>query len=335
MKKTLAVLATVQLLSTVSHADPERLGYYMDNSSLIALKAESTSLSTVAIDVFALNKKGVLTGTMPAAASKLAAVNHIAVYPVVSNFNVTDFDPAIAKAILKLGVVQDTAVTNIMKLAAKAAVAGINIDIEAVPPGNRAQYTAFIKRVAKALHAKGQRLIISIPAKTMDDPTDSWSGAFDYAALGAIADTLQVMTYDQHGPWGDAGPVAGLDWVTQCANYTLNIVPKSKISLGMSAYGYDWDVTHRKGVTLSWRETPALIAHAHAIPQWDGPSASPYFKYRTTDGSTHVVWYENARSVALKSALAKAKGVASVSVWALGLDNPVYWQAVASGFAGK
>jgi spore germination protein YaaH len=34
----------------------------------------------------------------------------------------------------------------------------------------------------------------------------------------------------------------------------------------------------------------------------------------------------------LKAQLAEQQDVASVSVWALGLEDPTYWQAIASGF---
>ncbi len=112
-------------------------------------------------------------------------------------------------------------------------------------------------------------------------------------------------------------------------------MPKTKISLGLSAYGYDWDVTHHKGDTLAWNATPALISRTHATPKWDSATSSPYFNYKATDGSSHVVWYENDHSVGLKAGLAKTKDFASVSVWALGLDNPSYWDAITTGFSAK
>ncbi len=197
--KPLKFVLLTSLLSTACHADPARLGYYMDATSFSSLKAQSTSLSVVAVDVFTIDKNGIVIGTIPVSVRKLIAANHIAFYPVVANFNVTDFDPAIAKAISRPGSAQDNAIANIIKLASKD-VAGINIDIEAVPPTSRAQFTAFITRIATVLHSTGHKLIVSAPAKTTDDPTDSWSGAFDYVALAGLVDTLQIMTYDQHGP---------------------------------------------------------------------------------------------------------------------------------------
>jgi spore germination protein YaaH len=48
-----------------------------------------------------------------------------------------------------------------------------------------------------------------------------------------------------------------------------------------------------------------------------------------------VVWYENAQSISLKATLAASDSVASVSVWALGLEDPSYWQAIAAGFSSN
>ncbi|MEJ0047805.1 MAG: hypothetical protein WDN04_18055 [Rhodospirillales bacterium] len=85
-----------------------------------------------------------------------------------------------------------------------------------MPHKERALYTAFVQRLATVLHAAGRTLVLSVPAKTADDPRDSWAGAYDFAALGGIADVLQVMTYDENGTWGPPGPVSGLDWMSAC-----------------------------------------------------------------------------------------------------------------------
>jgi spore germination protein YaaH len=102
--------------------------------------------------------------------------------------------------------------------------------------------------------------------------------------------------------------------------------------MGLPAYGYDWNLTKGGGGTVNWTAIPALIANTGAVPQWDSGSSSPWFSYTAGNGAAHVVWYENAQSIALKAALAEQDAAASVSVWALGLEDAGYWQAVSAGF---
>jgi spore germination protein YaaH len=44
-----------------------------------------------------------------------------------------------------------------------------------------------------------------------------------------------------------------------------------------------------------------------------------------------VVWYEDEKSIPLKSSLAVSQNLAGVSVFALGYDNLSFWQAVHAG----
>jgi len=293
------------------------------------MKAEAGTLSVVPVDQFSVDINGQVHGQVPANVAQLAQAHAIALLATVSNYAGHGFKAAIATAILTPGAAQTQAIAGMVNAA--RGLAGVNLDFEAVPHKERALYTGFVTALATALHAAGGVLVLSVPAKTVDNPKDSWTGAYDYAALAGIADTLQVMTYDENGPWGAPGPVAGLDWMTACLTYVETVVPAAKISLGFPEYGYDWNLTKGGGSTVNWNQIPALLAKTGATPQWDAPSSSPWFAYTATDGASHVVWYENAQSITLKAQLAVAGDVASISVWALGLEDPTYWQAVAAG----
>jgi spore germination protein YaaH len=324
-------LVAALLLSTPAAAAPLQMAYYEDAGSLPSLKAEEGILNIVAADLISIDENGNLHGKIPANVKSIAAANGMTLLAVVSNYAGNGFNAKIAEAILKPGQVQDNAVTNILALAATG-VAGINLDFEHVPHQLRADYTAFTQRLATALHGTAQILALSVPPKQKDEPNNSWAGAYDYAALAAFTDILQVMTYDENGPWGPPGPVSGLNWMTACLTYAETVVPLGEISLGFPAYGYDWNLTKGGGTTVNWNQIPALLQKTGATPQWDTKSSSPYFDYTASNGDGHVVWYENSESIMLKAQLAEQQDVASVSVWALGLEDPSYWQAIASGF---
>ena len=311
------------------------MAYYEGSSSDDSLHSFYRYLTQLPTDSFAINGKGVVSGPPPSAALAFARKNGMQTFATVSNWSNSNFSSSVAHAILTHPVASTAAVQNMLSLVAGNGYSGINLDFEAVPAKDRAAFSAFVGALYAAMHGAGYLTVISVPAELKDDPKDSWAGAFDFATLGGEADVLQLMTYDENGPWGPPGPVAGLDWVKACARYAVSVVPSSKISLGMPAYGYDWNLTKGGGNMIYWRQIPSLIARVGATPQWDAKYSSPYFTYTTPQGASHIVWYENTESVPLKSRLAVTYNLAGVSVYALGFDDISYWEAVSAGLGAS
>ncbi len=309
------------------------MAYYEYSGSNHSLHAFSSYLNQIPTDTFAIDKNGNVSGTPPMAALAFAQSKGMQTFATVSNFGKSDFVPLIAHHILIHPTIRAKAIQNMLVVLQTYGYTGVNIDFEAVPHKDRAEFTAFIRELAQVMRPAGYLTMVSVPAELQDDPNDSWAGAFEFKALAPNLDILQLMTYDENGPWGPPGPVAGMDWVEPCVQYAVSVVPSNKISLGMPAYGYDWNLTRGTGVQLYWKVIPALIAKVGAVPQWDVQSSSPYFSYTAANGTSHVVWYENTQSVPLKSALAVTYNLAGVSVFALGFEDQTFWESVTAGFA--
>jgi spore germination protein YaaH len=306
------------------------LGYYTgDSSSLASAEALGTPLNEVALDLISVDADGGLHGDLDGTLLDSDASQGKLSYATVSNFGETDFDANIAHDAMVTH--HGTTILNILSLAKTSRLTGINIDFEGMFPADRDAYTSFVTDLATQLHAQGSMLMLSVPAKSMDDPSDSWTGAFDYAALGKKADFMQVMTYDEHVPGQGAGPVAGLDWMTGNLNYAVSQINPGKILLGLPAYGYDFDVTHNTGVQVDWKDSAALVASTGAHPVWDPVSESEHFDYTAADGSVHQVWYETAQGIQDKAHFAVTLNLAGVSMWALGFENNAFWSAVSAG----
>lgn len=316
--------------SGVASAGKTIMAYYGDGS-LDALKAEAGIVNQLPTDSFDVNGAGVITGTAPSQALAIARSHGIQTFATISNYGATDFSPAIVHALLHKQAAVQAFIANTQKLLSASGYSGVNIDFEAIPAGDRAAFSAFCISLYKSVHAAGRLMAISVPAIQKDDPADDWAGAYDLSVLGKATDIIQYMTYDENGPWGSPGPVAGLDWVQASVRYAASVVPPGKISLGLPAYGYDWNLTAGTGNEVDWKAVPALLAQTHATAAWDAKSSSPYFHYTAKNGAKHVVWYENARSITLKSRLAQSLGLAGVSVWVLGANNADFWKAVRAG----
>jgi spore germination protein YaaH len=328
---TRSVLAATLLLAAgPAAAAPIALAYWEDQSSNPSLQAEASTIGQLATDTWDVDATGAVTGTLPTGALALAEKHGIQTFATVSNYGATDFDPTIAHSILKSPGAQAKMLAGLDRVIALGHYTGINVDFEAVPPADRALYTKFATALARHLHSAGKRLVLSLPAVTADNPSDSWAGAYHLAALGAVVDLIQYMTYDENGPWGPPGPVAGIDWVEATAKFAASVVPPAKLSLGVPAYGYDWNLTKGTGVAIAWKSVPALITRTGATPIWDKAAASPHFAY-AVDGDSHVVWYENAESTTRKAALATRLGLGGVSVWVLGDEDAEFWAALKAG----
>jgi spore germination protein YaaH len=329
--------AIVALLAAGAHtASPDsskQVMAYLEGgkASYESLTAFYTYVNQLPADTFAVDIHGAIKGTAPAQALDFAKSKGIATFATVSNFDAIGFDAKITHAILNNSKPRVRAINQMLKLVQRWGYQGINIDLESIDHSDRKAFSSFVSDVARKMRSGGYLTVVSVPAELKDDPQDSWTGAFDLAALGQSADILQVMTYDQHGPWGAPGPVAGLNWVEPCIAYSASVVTPSKLSLGIPAYGYDWNQTAKTGAQVFWKDIPALIAKSGAKPQWDSTSSSPFFTYQAADGSSHVVWYEDEKSIPLKSALATTYKLAGVSVFALGYDDLSFWQAIRLG----
>jgi spore germination protein YaaH len=326
---TFLLLTSPQTLSQTS--SKQVMAYYESSGSYESLVAFHGYFNQLPTDTFGVDIHGNVTGTAPSKALDFAKAKGMKTFATVSNFGAHDFDPKIAHAVLNNAKTRALVIANFLRIVHESGYSGINIDFESVEHADRKLLTSFVHDVAGKMRAAQLLTVVSVPAELKDDPQDPWTGAFDFAALGRDADILQLMTYDQHGPWGKPGPVAGLDWVEQCVHFTVSVVAPDKVSLGIPAYGYDWNTTKGTGAQVHWKDVPGLIAGSRVTRQWDAASSSPFFHYQAADGSSHLVWYEDEKSVPLKTAVAVSNHLAGISVFALGFDDLSFWQAVQAG----
>lgn len=316
------------------------LGYYTgDQRSYDAIVNHRQWLTMVSADLFTVTSAGKVNGADDLGVAAYAASVGLDAYACVSNYGASDFDPALAHAAM---VTYKTQVVSQLVTLAGSRWTGINIDFESLAYStdihtDRAAYASFVHDLARALHEAGKKLILSVPGKSADRPDDTWAYPYDLAALGADADFLQLMTYDENGPgWSGPGPVAGADWVRSCVAFAAGVAPPSKLLIGLPAYGYQWDLTassggNQQGAAVDWTGFVALLAAAGAQPHWDTASLSPYLDYTTSDGHEHELWYENADSLEAKTALVTQFGLGGLSMWALGDEDPSFWEAAFRG----
>jgi spore germination protein len=326
-----ALFLSVATASSAPAAPLQILAYEtQDRDSSQALRSRFAFFNQLATDCFHFTREGKITGRLPAADVAFARAQKMQTFATVSNYAGTDFSADLAHALITSPTATRTFLAGAEKILATGKYTGLNLDIESITAKDRAAYSTFVQTTADDLRKAGYLTVVSVPAAAKDDPDNSWTGAFDVKALGASADLLQVMTYDENGTWGPAGPIAGLDWVEAAIRFTASVVPPEKISLGLPAFAYNWDLDDsHKNSQPTWATVPALLAKVHGEAHWDDASSSPNFTYIEA-GHHHIVWHENEKSIALKAHLAVTYHLAGVSVWCLGQEDDTFWQAVHS-----
>jgi len=213
-------------------------------------------------------------------------------------------------------------IDNLESYLKKYKLDGINIDFEMVPAEDRDNLTSFMRELSNRLKPAGYIVSIDVFPKTNEN--SDVAVAYDYAELAKYADKIVIMTYDNHGTWSGAGPVADVRWVEENLKYALRFIPKNKLYLGIAGYGYDWS---SKGVeSLEYSGIRELVNRFGIAVKWDEPSKSPTFTYMGSDGVKHTVWYENSESLKYKLDLVNKYDLAGVALWKLGEEDPGYWQ---------
>ncbi|HEX3027746.1 MAG TPA: glycosyl hydrolase family 18 protein [Clostridia bacterium] len=304
--------------------------YSTDVSSYNSMVNNTKSIDQIATVTYTADSYGTLTGTAPSDQISYANNNGIKPLALVTNSDSSGFNSSIARSILEKPTNSQTLINNLVNVVKSNGYKGVNVDFENVPYTDRSYYTQFISNLKNALAPLGYLTTISVPAKTADSPTNSWNGAFDYSALGALVDEILLMTYDEHGSWSAAGPVASIGWVTNVVNYAKTVIPSNKLLLGLAAYGYDWSSAGNKALSL--KTIDSLVATYGGAVQWDSTSQSPYYTYTDTNGAAHTIWFENSASIGYKCDLVNQNNLLGTGIWRLGLENQAFWGAINTKF---
>lgn len=177
-----------------------------------------------------------------------------AMWPLLDN----NFNPKLTHQILSNSRLQDTMVRQLVGYALLYDFKGYNIDFENINYSDKDALTAFVAEISQACHAYGIKLSMDVTPLS-DSP--NWSLVYDRAALAPHLDYLMVMAYDQFGRSSTkAGPVASYPWVERAVQNTIDLVPPSKVLLGMPLYMRLWyESSDGRDLPKDIRDWPAVV----------------------------------------------------------------------------
>ncbi|NLY52995.1 MAG: SH3 domain-containing protein [Firmicutes bacterium] len=312
----------------------EVYGYFVQNANLPSqpsLAANYNKMTGIAPWAFSVDAEGNVHKQMnpQALADTLAFAGQrkLKTLALISNYDkaTESFSGKIAHELLRSAANRKRAVENIYKTAVDWGLSGINLDFEYVYPSDREYYSQFLRELSSRLRPAGIMVTVAIPAKTYDDPSSSWSGAFDYKAIGQAVDRVMLMAYDQHYAGGPPGPIASADWVDRVLKFAVSQIPKEKVILGIAGYGYSWRAPG-SAHSVTYQRAVELAAKGSGV-RWDANHKAPYATYEGRE-----MWFENAASISYKLELVQKYDIQGIALWRLGQEDPQMWQLVASKF---
>ena len=212
----------------------------------------------------------------------------------------------------------DTLARNVLAEIEEKGYAGLDIDFEFIPASTALAYAEFIARLRTILAPRGYTVMAALAPKTRADQPGLLYEGHDYAAVGAAADAVLLMTYEWGYTYGPPMAVAPLSAVRSVLDFAVSAIPREKIFMGLPNYAYDWILPYKQGysraTSIGNDEAVDIARRFGAEIKFDEASQTPYFSYYN-GGEQHEVWFEDARSMAAKFALISEYGFAGGGYW--------------------
>ena len=245
------------------------------------------------------------------------------VFPMVQNFNGTDFDPSVI-SFLNNPEARARFRQEIAAFLATDKYRGLMVDFEAFPKKGQPGYVALLGELASDLHAQEMKLYVSLQARNED---------YDYAAISARVDGVVVMNYDEHFPGGEPGPVASEDWFVDNLQAAEKAIPHDKLICALANYGYDWPQRNKGKLPPGLAETNVSVQDAWLAARdseqdvdFDGDALNPHFSYLDERDIPHDIWFLDAVTALNQMRAAETLGIRTFALWRLGSEDRSLWR---------
>lgn len=295
-------------------------------SDLSIIDSLSSQLSFLAVVAYSFTNEGFAYNQIEDSAI-VARCKQVNITPLLMIRNITTegFSAEQVGIVLESAIYRKNLVDSLVNLTTNRGFGGVSLDFEFIPPARRNDFNAFLLELKNALG--NLFLHVNVHAKAEDLPTNRIVGAYDYAAIGKMADLMAVMTMDYGYPGGPPEPIAPSNWVEQVITYALTQIDSQKLQIALPLYGYDKDAKTNATQGLS-----VLAAQNQAISkkvaiQFDDLARSPWYRY-WSGTQERIVWFEDIRSYIEKYKLIDIYKLVGTTFWQIGLSAPQHWAYV-------
>lgn len=230
-----------------------------------------------------------------------------------------NFDTQIAHDMFVNPEGQTRLIDNIVITMQEKGYIGLDVDFEYIQPEDKELFINFISNVKNRLEPLGLLTLVALAPKTSGEMTGLLYESHDYPAIGAIADLVLLMTYEWGYIFGPPMATSPLNNVRQVLEYGVSVIDINKILMGVPNYAYDWPLPFIQGETmaeaLSNQEAIIRAAEFEVTIQFDEQAQSPFYNYTDAQGTSHVVWFDDARSMNAKLRLIPEYQLRGAGIW--------------------
>ena len=228
------------------------------------------------------------------------------------------FNNNLISSVVRNEAYKENLIQQILSTLREKGYAGIDIDFEFIQASDRDLFSSFVRELADTLHPYGFTVSVALAPKTSADQPGLLYEGKDYAALGAAADYVLLMTYEWGYKYGPNMAVAPINMVRRVVDYAITEIPAEKIHLGIPNYGYYWPLPFERertvATTIGNVEAVQIAIRNNVEIYFDETAMSPYFNY-VRDNIPHEVWFEDVRSIQAKFNLIKEYGLGGMGYW--------------------
>lgn len=220
-------------------------------------------------------------------------------------------------------------IENIISLAKKYELDGINIDFEYMYDKDINLFTQFLVELYPRL--KEQNMVLSVDV-TAPDGGENWSTCYNRNQIADNCDYIVFMAYDQYGSSSTkAGSTAAYDWVKVNLNKFLKTeeIDADKIILGIPFYTRLWEEDASGKVTsdvVDMKNVSRVIPNG-TEKTWLDDQRQYYVEY-TRNNLTYKMWIEDEKSIREKLSLITENDLGGAAFWAKGREDESIWPVI-------
>jgi spore germination protein len=245
------------------------------------------------------------------------------------------FSSELASTILNNPETQEIFINNIITILSAKNYYGVDVDFEYLFPEDKEAYNNFLRDLKSRLEPLGVPLSVAVAPKYRDNQQGILYEAHDYRSIGEIADRVIIMTYEWGYIYGEPMAISPLSEVEAVISYAVTRIPSNKILMGMPNYAYDWTLPYTQGTAanvITNNQALEIAIENGATIMFDNKSQAPYFNYNDTNDVSHIVWFDDARSIDARLNLVNKYNLAGVSYWTINNFYPVNWAVLTNKF---
>ncbi|WP_176222208.1 LysM peptidoglycan-binding domain-containing protein [Tuberibacillus sp. Marseille-P3662] len=314
-----------------AYLDPSQSGVESFNQAKSAL----TYLSVFSYEV---NAQGELTPPGAYESELLGAIRQSAVAPLMAITNIVEgqFEQDVALSIFNNQDIQDTFISNVLSVLRQKGYQGVNLDFEFIGAEGREAYNQFLESFTQRLHAENFIVSTALAPKISAEQTGTLYEGHDYAFHGQTVDFVVLMTYEWGWSGGPPMPVSPITQVENVIQFASSVMPQDKIVMSIPLYGYNWTLPYQEGgefaTAVSTDQAVRIALQNNVSIKYDEEEAAPYFRYTDNQGSEHIVWFEDLRTMLAMFQLVKDYNLGGINFWNLAFQFPAVWPLVTSEF---